>query len=122
MKPYTDIEVLSGIFLEESWVLGITAVPAKLSFHLDAVLTPDHPEYHPPAPGEQYCYRDGVLEFRGVSRLVWSVSVIRPAVDASGERDFGNIDSFEWDDAGAVLEGSWGSIEVIYSEISLTLT
>jgi len=46
-----------------------------------------------------------------VERLLWEGKEWRPAVDASGELDFGRIDSFEWEEARYVLTGDRGSIE-----------
>lgn len=70
MRPYTDIAPLSCILLEESYVLGITATPGEATGRLDLVLTPNHPEYRLPGPGEQYCFRRGLLGFKGVTRLL----------------------------------------------------
>lgn len=121
MRPYTDISALRHIYLEDSWVLGIDATPGRLSFRMDLVLTPEHPEYRGAAPGEQHCYRRGELSFTGVSRLQWSAADVRPAVDASGEQDYGNIDIFEWDERAARLEGDWGQIEVSYAAVEVSL-
>ncbi len=121
MRPYVEIAPLSELLLEESYVLGITATPGKVTFELDLVLTPGHPEYAAPKPAEQYCYRRGYLVFKEVTRLLWSQSGSPPAVDASGEVDYGQIDTFEWDDAGALLEGSWGRMEVVSSSVEVDL-
>lgn len=121
MHPYVEIAQLRELLLEESYLLGITAVPGKVTFELDLVLTPGHAEYSAPKPGEQYCVRRGVLVFEGVSRLLWSHSGNPPAVDASGEVDYGQIDSFEWDDVGALLEGSWGRMEIVSSSVEVAL-
>lgn len=121
MRPYVEIAQLRELLLEESYVLGITAIPGKVTFELDLVLTPGHGEYSPPGPGQQYCSRRGLLVFEGVTRLLWSQAGNPPAVDASGEADYGQIDSFEWDDAGALLEGSWGRMEIVSSSIEVAL-
>lgn len=122
MRPYTEIPQLRDLLLEESYVLGITAVPGSVGFSLDMVLTPEHPDYRPPTAREQYCFRRGQLTFTGVSRLLWSSSGNPPAVDASGEEDFGQVDTFVWDEAGQVLEGSWGRMEILSSSIEVLLT
>lgn len=121
MRPYVEIPDLRDLVLEESYVLGITAIPGGVIIEADLVLTPDHAEYRPPAPGEQYCFRRGRLMFKGVTRLLWSSSGNPPAVDSSGEVDYGQIDSFEWDDAGSLLEGGWGRMQIISSTIEVTL-
>lgn len=121
MRPYSDIAALSGLLLEESWVLNIDAQPGRLTFVMDLVLTPDHPKYREPRRGEQYCYRRGELRFRGVGRLAWTNQGAPPATDASGEIDYGHIDSFEWDDKGGLLEGDWGRIDVRFDDVEAEL-
>jgi hypothetical protein len=44
-------EVFAGlghVVLEESWVLAVDASLTQLTMVLDLVLTPEHPDYHPP--------------------------------------------------------------------------
>jgi len=122
MRPYHELAPLRGLLLEESYVLGIIALPGEVTFKLDLVLTADHPDYGPPAAGDQFCFRSALMTFKGVSRLLWSSSGSHPAVDASGEEDYGHVDSFEWDEVGHVLEGDWGRIEIICSTIEVQLT
>ncbi len=121
MRPYVEIPQLRDLVLEESYVLGVTATPGAVTIEVDLVLAPDHTEYRPPVPGEQYCFRRGSLLFKGVTRLLWSNSGSPPAIDSSGEEDHGQIDSFEWDDAGALLEGSWGRMQIVSSSIEVNL-
>jgi hypothetical protein len=44
MRPYTEIEALRDLVIEESYVLAITATPGQVQFELDLVLTPRHPD------------------------------------------------------------------------------
>lgn len=62
---------LAGLYLEDSYVLAISETPRRLSFMLDAVLTPAHPRYRAPLPGEQHCYATGVLIFEGITTIEW---------------------------------------------------
>ena len=48
MKPYTELDGFENVYLEESYVLAIEARPGTVSFELEVVLTPEHPEYAPP--------------------------------------------------------------------------
>lgn len=59
MIDYSQFPGLTGVYLEDSYVLGIAEAPGQLTFKLDAVLTPESPAYHPPQPGEQYCCASG---------------------------------------------------------------
>ena len=72
--------------------------PGELTFDVEFVLTKAHPAYAPPPPSERECFRRGTLRVVSVERLLWEGQGVRPAVDASGELDFGHIDSFEWKD------------------------
>ena len=83
---------LAGVFLEDSYVLGISESSEQVVFHLDAVLTPEHPAYHSPRLGEQYCYANGNLIFPDVTQIVWLNRNSSHYTDASGEQDLGNID------------------------------
>jgi hypothetical protein len=120
MENYTSIPVLRDLFLEESWVLGIEAHPGSLTFALDLVLTEEHSLYHLPLPGEQFCYRKGVLEFREVTQLAWANQGAPPARDASGQLDFENIDGMVSSGNVYRLEGSWGEIEVVAHALTVT--
>ena len=55
MRPYTELPALDEIVLEESFVLGVTAEPGAVTFEMDFVLTPRHPDYVPPPPHETEC-------------------------------------------------------------------
>lgn len=118
---YQEIGSLAEIFLEDSFVLDIEVRPGSATFAMEFVLTPDHKDFQPPAPGTHHCYRRGWLRFTGVTRCLWSNQGAPPARDANGELDFGNIDFFEWDDAGYVVEGDWGRMELVAENVQLTL-
>ncbi|AZP23510.1 hypothetical protein EJC51_31045 [Streptomyces aquilus] len=100
------------VYLEDSFVLGVTATPGRLCLDVDLVLTAHHPAYRPPAPGEQNCYIRARIEFPHVRSLTWTDQGTPPAVDASGEADYGGIDALFWDGSAFHLEGDWGSIDV----------
>jgi hypothetical protein len=120
--PYQVISGLDDVYFEDSYVLAITARPGRVVISLDLVLTPQHPEYRPPAPGEQHCYRRAELVFEGVRQLWWRSSNAPPASDASGELDLGNIDSFTVGENRYHLEGDWGSMDVDAAHPSIRLS
>lgn len=112
MKNYTDYPTLADVYLEDSYVLEISEAPSELKFSLEAVLTPHSPEYHAPAPGEQYAYARGDLIFTGVTRVNWASATFRRYTDAAGEEDLGNIDSLTNDGGIFFIEGDWGKVMV----------
>jgi hypothetical protein len=103
-----ELPELAEAVLEESYVLGITAQPGAMTFDVEFALTKDHPSYAPPPRSETECFRRGTLRFVSVEHLVWEGQGAAPAVDASGEVDFGHIDSLEWDERWYVVTGDWG--------------
>lgn len=105
MGKYFEHEVLRGFYLEDSWVLDINASRGQLVITAEFVLTDEHPSYAPARPGEQYCYRKGVLVFEGVTDLTWTGQLSsRPSRDPNGSVDYGNIDSL-------IIEGDHYTVE-----------
>lgn len=110
---YASLPELAGVYLEDSYVLTIDEAPRRFSFTLDAVLTPEHPRYHPPVPGEQYCYARADLTFDDVAEVVWLSRSAVGFTDATGEHDVGNIDSLTVEGQNRYLvEGDWGRVRI----------
>jgi hypothetical protein len=112
MIDYKSFPGLVGVFLEDSYVLGISESSEQVVFQLDAVLTPEHPAYHSPRPGEQYCYVNGSLVFPDVTVVEWLKRSSNHYTDASGEEDLGNIDILKVDGDSFVVEGDWGTVRI----------
>lgn len=112
VTAYWDLPNLTEIYLEDSWVLNVVAEPATLAFKMEFVLREGHPNYRPPKLGEQYCYMPGLLIFPRVTSLSWEGPSVRPAVDATGEEDYGSVDEFRVEDGGYRLIGDFGDIRV----------
>lgn len=112
MSDHWNLPGFEYLYLEDSWVTGVHATPAQLEIAVDFVVREGHPEYKIPAPGEQYCYRSGSILFTGVTGLRWDDQGWAPGVDASGELDYGSIDTFAHDGDLYTLTGDFGRIEV----------
>lgn len=110
---YWALPALVDYYLEDSWVLDVAAHPGELQLRLDFVLRESHPAFSRPKPGEQYCYRRGILHFREVRGLTWQGQGIKPSRDATGELDYGSVDTLLVDDGRYVIQGSFGEIEVV---------
>jgi hypothetical protein len=121
MKNYTDCAELANVYLEDSFVLAIDETPSALSFKLDVVLTPGHPLYHGPRPGEQHCYADATLTIADAAKIEWVTRSPQTYRDATGEEDLGNIDSFQQIDDHFEITGDWGHVRV-YSTAAPQLT
>ena len=113
------ISNLASIYLEDSWVLDITKNDDTVSFDMEFVLTEDHELYHSPKPNEQYCYKKGQLIFSSCSSIFLQLSNQKPSIDANGETDLGNIDSFTIMDEHFTLEGDWGTLEAECANVGL---
>lgn len=122
MPEYWTLAGFEALYLEDSWVLDIIARPGILEFVLDVVLRESHPSYQAPLAGAQYCYRRGVVRFERVSSLLWDAHDVAPAVDASGERDYGSVDAFQVADESYVIEGDFGRIAVESAAPSVVLS
>lgn len=112
MTNYTQLPQLGSIYLEDSYVLSIAETPGQFVFKMEAVLTPEHPAYHKPRAGEQYCYADGMLVFSHVASVEWVRRSDNRSVDASGAEDLGNIDSLTYRDGVFAAEGDWGEVRI----------
>ena len=111
-KDYWLIPGFEDIYLEDSWVLEVVADSSAVRFVLDLVLRESHALYEPPRPNEQYCYWQAELRFEAASSLLWEGRGARPAIDANGSLDFGNIDSLQFESDQYFLEGDWGTMRL----------
>lgn len=109
---YTALPGVAGVYLEDSYVLEISESRDRLVFDLDAVLTPEHAAYHPPRPGEQYCYAHARLVFPDVELVEWVTRSACCFTDATGEVDLGNIDTLTVDGNLFAVAGDWGIVRI----------
>jgi hypothetical protein len=117
---YPDLTGFKNVFLEDSWVLGIETTDCNVEFVLEAVILQSHQLYVPPPPKHMYCYRKAKLRFENVETLKWLEKTLRPYGDTTKGVDYGNIDSFWYEDKYYYLEGDWGKLEIT-SLVSLIL-
>jgi len=120
---FVAFDALAGTYLEDSWVLDVQASERECTFRLDVVLTPEHPNYQHPRPGEQYCYARALLRVDSHVAVAFQRGTGPPAIDATGELDWGNIDTFDpvdWEGRDAwQLTGSWGELLAVEPEVSI---
>ncbi|GAA3885876.1 hypothetical protein ACFYWH_42200 [Streptomyces sp. NPDC003737] len=121
MNDYREVSRLAVYHLEESYVLDIQARPGSLALEMDLALNVDHPQHKPALPGERHCYRRGTLQFSQVVDLHWVDQGTPPAKDATGELDYGTVDSLEVEGNLYVMTGDFGRISVTASDLSIRL-
>jgi hypothetical protein len=122
MNDYRTIPSLSEIVLEESYVLDVVARPGMLSLFVDAVLTSRHSDYLPPSPDVQECYRKGEIKFTGLDQVVWKLDKMSRSTDATGESDYGNVDTFRYAGNEYQFEGEFGRISLTASKLEVLLS
>ncbi|EEA92704.1 hypothetical protein [Pseudovibrio sp. JE062] len=116
---YFQIPSLSDVYLEDSYVLAIHEYDSKIVFDLEVVLIETHPFYEAPSKGEKYCYRKSSLSFIGVQSVEWLDRQFIRFSDASGESDYGNIDSFTKEGELCHLAGDWGEVKIRCASVEL---
>ncbi len=95
---WQEIKTFDGIDLSESYILSWFTEDKQVAFRVDFVLSPEHPAYSPPPPTEYACFRLGTLSFNGVGSVdgLPELSKVRAATDASGEFDYGHVESLSF--------------------------
>jgi hypothetical protein len=111
---------LAGVYLEASYVTAIHEA-ANVVFELDAVVTPDRPEYRQPRPGEQYCYAAATQTFHQPSKVDRVRRSMVRSIDADGLMDLGNIDTLTQSGNSFRLTRDWGEVVVRADEPPLFL-
>ena len=125
MKDWTEISVFDGLDLSESFVLSWHRGQDLLSFEVEFLVCESHPAYQPPAPGEWACFKKGKLEFPDVVRVLGlrSMRAVKPAIDATGERDYGHFDTFSEVGSGEFkFEGDFGEVRVVSRNPSVEIS
>ena len=120
---WLEIPTFDGVDLTESYVLSWELTSEALVFELDVALCPDHPQYSPPQSDERTCWRRGQLIFpnpRDVHGLR-TMEETPGAIDAAGERDYGNIDSFTLHEGKYCITGEFGKVHLLSGEPRLVL-
>jgi hypothetical protein len=118
---YEALAPFAGVYLEDSYVFGIESTHDRIVFDLDLVLTPEHPAYREPPETEQYCFRRARAVIDGADSVCWGRRSMRAIQDASGEVDYGSIDSWYAENGVTYVEGEWGEVEIRGGTLRLDL-
>jgi hypothetical protein len=106
---WTEMGCFRGIDLNDSFVLSWAHGERDLSFVLEASIWPESEYYQTPKAGEYTCYRPAVLRFTNCKRIsgLLEMEEARASTDASGEIDYGNIDTLKRTKSGFQLAGDF---------------
>jgi len=121
ITEYYELPGFDMIYLEDSYVLGLTVHLDHIEIQLDAVLREGHPDYLPPVAGEQYCYRKARILFTGFTNVTLSNINRNATIDIDGEADYGNIDQFRRLENEFLLSGAWGDFEIVGGKVEIAL-
>ena len=114
MQPYWTMSNFEGLYLEDSYVLGISEADGEVRFKMDIILRETHPEYKKPRHGEIYCYAPAEIIFKNVRNVRWIRNIMMKYTDKDGTVDYGNIDSMyvNRDNNRFDIEGDWGRLVI----------
>ena len=111
-----------GAYLEDSYFMGVVCEGSDL--HLEALfaLTTDHPEYAPPQPGEQHCYRRGRLVLSSPSVLkVTPARSSRIMSDPDGSLDLGGIELHRTRSGAIMIVTEWFVLTAEVTSLTIKL-
>ena len=97
---------------EDSHILDVRESDQELCFEVEAVMTPDHPRWSQPKPGEVHAYLVVDVIFAQPRRIEWVEKRMKPITGPDGEIDYGNIDSFVWRPSWFEIQGEFGHVRV----------
>ncbi|MBL9188047.1 MAG: hypothetical protein JNK23_11245 [Opitutaceae bacterium] len=122
MTDWTTLPEFDGVDLSESYVLGWQIASSDLIFQLDVALVPGHPRYQTPRENDRACWLSGRLHFPNARDVVGlhSQGEVPGAIDATGTRDFGNIDGISWSDGRAHVVGEFGDVTLVSARPFIT--
>ena len=111
---WTEFEKFRGIDLNDSFILGWRHEGQNVIFELEASIWSESEHYLPPQPGEYRCYRRATLAFKNIRECIGlpPMGSAPKATDATGEIDFGNIDSLQILNDGFSVEGDFGTANI----------
>ena len=121
INNYFELDGFQDIYLEDSFVIGIQETESSIRFDCDFVILENHKLYTIPEVGEQYCYRNGYIEFTNITILDW---IKRDEVVFSNDcydNDYGNIDIFYLDNETYHLQGDWGEVMIHAKIVELVI-
>lgn len=83
-----------GVYLEDSYILGLVAEGNNLRLPMEFALTIDHPHYAAPIAGEAHCFRKGSILIEEPKIMEWNAGTPSLARDAAGIFDFGRLELY----------------------------
>ena len=116
---WEEMEIFKGIDLNDSFVLSWRQEPNEVIFELEASIWPASEYYEKPKKDEYTCYKSACLSIKNAKEIkgLKEMNKVKPATDAAGEKDYGNIDALQKSSNGFYIEGEFGHVSIIGGEI-----
>jgi len=111
---------LNGLYLEDSYFLGLVVSGATLRLRGLFALTKGHKAYTPPILGEQHCYREGEIALTGAQVTAWTAGRPSLLTDPDGSMDLGSI-SFGEHEGGYQISAEWFDMRCRAESVVVTL-
>lgn len=114
---------LTGVMVDDCFVLGWRHVENTLIFEIEASLWPGNPHYEEPKPGDWTCYKRSKLVFSGVREVsgLLPMHQVRTTTDPNGTKDYGTIDVLTEIPGGFKIIGEFGDVTVIAEDMWLDI-
>lgn len=112
---WSELPEFTGIDLQDTWVLSWAHEGNQLTFQLEASIWPNSEYYELPKVNGYTCYKPAKLtfkEFRIINGIL-SMSDVKPAIGADGEKDYGSIDNLEVGKDRYCIYGEFGCVEIV---------
>ena len=104
---------LAKIDLNRSFILGVIYDDKSLALEMDFRLEADHPDFTPPPPGEEGCYKSGFVRFADLDDL----RLKKTKVEEGKTQDLSVIYSAEITEDFAHIDSGWGEIELTANSV-----
>lgn len=110
-----------GVYLEDSYFLGIVAEGCDFRLKLLFALTAEHPVYAQPAAGEQHCYREGSILIRRPAEIQTQPGKATILRDPDGSLDFGGIGIYRQGARKFRVVTEWFEITLVSEQVTVEL-
>lgn len=117
------MEIFKGIDLNDSFVLSWRRGTNELAFEVEASIWPESEYYEKPKKDDYTCYKPARLLFANVKEVngLFEMDQVKSSTDATGEKDYGNIEALQESNNGFVIEGDFGSVSIVGGVINFEI-
>jgi len=117
---WNEMDIFKGIDLNDSFVMSWHLGANELIFMIEASIWSESQYYENSNNDEYTCYKPAILKFINLKEIngLIEMSQVTASTDATGEKDYGNIENLQKTNEGFLLEGDFGSVSIVGGELS----